>query len=75
MRFMLDPLGDHNHFPGLQPHRAITKSDGHLTLDNNEDFIRIRMVVPYKIAFEFDELEMIIVHPGNNFGCPLLGKP
>ena len=71
---MLDTLGHHNHFPGLQIYSTIPECNRHLSVKNDEDFVSIIEAEPYKVALKFNKLKVIIVHPGNNFRFPMVSK-
>ena len=43
----------------------ISEIHKHLPIEDYESLIRLRMAVPDKLAFEFDDLELIVIHFGD----------
>ena len=69
---MLDAFRHDKHLSRPQPHTSIPKINPHCSLYDKKDFIRLTMPVPDKIAFELDQLEMIVVHLGDDFRGPVV---
>ena len=69
---MLLALGHHEHLPRRQLDSAIPKLDAQHPLQHEEGLICIGMAMPDKIALQPHNLELVIVHFGDNFGLPLL---
>ena len=67
---VLHSLGNHIHLSLIQFNRVLFKLDAHLSLDDDEHFIGIGMVMPDKLAFDLDQFELVIVHLGNHLRCP-----
>jgi hypothetical protein len=55
-------------------HCSIAKIDPQNTVDHYEGLIRILVVVPNKIALQLHDLELVVVHFGNDLGLPLFVK-
>src|SRR5687768_18475027 len=71
-RLMLHPFGHYIHFTFVQRGYPISKMEIEMTLQDNEDIIRLRMVVPDELSLHFHDLEMIIVQLGNDLRGPVL---
>jgi hypothetical protein len=53
---------------------GITKIDGQLPLQDDEGFVSLRMLVPDEVALELHQLELVVVHLGDDLGCPLVAE-
>jgi len=62
------------HFTFTENNVPIAELNFQLTFQDHENFIGLRMIVPDELAMQFRDFEMIIIHPGNDLGLPLLGK-
>ncbi|EHP43050.1 hypothetical protein OR16_10783 [Cupriavidus basilensis OR16] len=51
---------------------AVAKIDAQRALQHDERLIGLDMVVPEKIAFDLDQLELVVVHFGDDFRRPVL---
>ncbi len=72
VRLVLDPLGNDEHLPRRHMDRAVAKVDPQLAVDHDERLIRILVVMPNEIAPQLHDLELIVVHPGDDLRPPLL---
>ena len=71
---MFYTFGYDKHFPIRQFYLAIPKIYAKISFQDNEGFVRVLVVMPYEVTFNFYDLELIIIHLRNNFRCPLLVK-
>lgn len=69
--FVLDTLWDHKHLARANAYCAIPKIYTELAIQNNESLISVLMIVPYEIPFDFDDLELLVVHFGNDLWLPM----
>src|SRR6185312_14862586 len=52
--------------------RAVAEIDAQLAVEDDEGLVGVLVVVPDEIAFEPHQLELVVVHLGDDFGRPLL---
>src|ERR1700693_3458977 len=69
---VLDAARHHEHFARRQMHRAVAEIDAQIALDDDERFVRILVIVPDEVALQLDDLEVIVVHFGDDLWLPLL---
>src|SRR5260221_6417262 len=69
---VLDALRHHEHLAAREMHRAVAKIDAKLPLEDEERLIALRMIVPHEIALELHDLELVVVHLGDDLRAPLL---
>ena len=69
---VLDPLRDNVQLACGKFDRAISKVDSEFPVDDNKRFVGIVVTMPDKVALQFDDLELIVVHLRNDFRSPLL---
>jgi hypothetical protein len=72
---MLHAFGNDVHFPGSERDDLVPELKRHGALENDEDFIRVRVRMPDKLALELDELELVVIHFGNDPGRPRFREP
>src|SRR5262249_39180403 len=73
-RLMLISFGHHEHLAGANRQIAVAKVNGHRAVDDDEDLVGVAMAVPDELAAELDELELVVVHPGNDLRRPMIGE-
>ncbi|AKZ63827.1 hypothetical protein F506_15175 [Herbaspirillum hiltneri N3] len=71
---MLDALGDHEHLAGLEMHCAVAKVDAQRAVEHDEDFVGVGVVVPDELALYLGQLELVVVHFGNDALRPVLAE-
>jgi hypothetical protein len=69
-RLVLHTLWNDEHLAGSDMDGAIAKIDPQLPFENDESFIRFRMIVPDEIPFDADEFELVVVHLSDDSGLP-----
>ncbi|MNC51072.1 hypothetical protein D3C75_1003490 [compost metagenome] len=69
---VLDAAGHNIEFPGVHMHAAIRQVDTQGAFQHQECFVGLRVRVPDEFAFDAHDLELVIVHLGNDPGAPLL---
>jgi hypothetical protein len=72
IRLVLDALRDDVHFARRDVHSAVTKIDAQDAVDHDESLIGIFVLVSNEIASQFDDLELVVIHFGDDFWLPLL---
>ena len=65
-RLVFNAFWNDEHFTFIQRDLATAKVNIEMTFHNDEDFIGLRVVVPDKFALHLGELEMIVVHLGDD---------
>src|SRR5256885_4653 len=71
---VLRAFGDHVELALAQQRMAITEVDAQLAIQHQEGFIRFGMRVPDELALHAHDLELVVVHLGNDAGAPLTGE-
>jgi hypothetical protein len=69
---VLDALWDHEHLPRRNMGRAIPKIDPEITFYHDERLIGIFMIVPNEVTLQLHDLELIVIHLGDDLWLPLL---
>src|SRR4029077_4080017 len=69
--FVLDTFRDKDHCSSREVDCAVTKIDPQRSLYNDECLVRVFMIVLNEIPLQFYNLELIVVHLGNDFRLPL----
>jgi hypothetical protein len=72
VRLVLHTLGNDEHLPRRHMDRAVAKIDPQIAVDHDERLIGIRVVMPNEIALQPHDLELIVVHLGDDLRPPLL---
>jgi hypothetical protein len=73
-RAVLDAAGYNEELSGPQGHVAIAHLDGQSSARDKEELVGVIVGMPNELAVELDHLDLIVVHPGNHLGRPLLGE-
>src|SRR3569833_438039 len=71
IRLVFDPLGHDEHFSRRHSDLTVAEIQAQRAVQDQESLIGVLMMVPDKIAFEFGDLELIVVHFGDNSRLPL----
>ena len=71
---MLDAARHHKHLAGFQIDAAVAEFDGHFTVDDDEYFVGIVVLVPDEFALQLDQLELVFVHLRNYARRPVLAE-
>src|SRR5262249_9713346 len=74
VRLVLYALRDDEHLARRQPDRTIAKIDPQSALEDDERLIRVLVIVPNEVALQPHELELVVVHFGDDLRLPLLVK-
>src|SRR5262245_40600829 len=69
---VLDAFRDDEHLSRRDVDMPVPEVDTQRPLDNQECFVRFRMIVPDEVALKPDELELVVVHLGDDARAPLL---
>jgi hypothetical protein len=72
--FMPCPFGHDEQFAGSDVDCSIGEIDAQLAIDYDKRLIRLWVVMPDKIALQFHDLELIVIHLRNNLRRPLFCK-
>src|SRR5262245_42553855 len=70
--FVLDASGNNEHFSRRDIDVAIAEVDAERSIQDDEGLVRIFVVVPDEVALQLDDLELIVVHLGDDLRLPLL---
>jgi hypothetical protein len=62
------------HFPGADLNRTVAQIDAQLALDDKESLVGVFVPVPNELTLQLHDLELIVVHFGDDPGLPLLGE-
>ena len=62
------------HLACVQRDGTVFKFNPHAAFDDDEHLVGVAVVVPDKLALNFDEFELIVVHFGDDFGRPVVRK-
>ena len=73
-RLVFHTFWNHIHFPFLDTHLSIMEVNGHFSAYNNEYLIGVLVVMPHKLTLKLHELEVAVVHLGNDLRGPVLGE-
>ena len=71
---VLHALWHDEHLARRQLDCAVTELDGHLPVDDDEHFVGIGMAVPDELTGDLDQLELVVVHLGDDARCPVIGE-
>src|SRR5262249_32662723 len=74
IRLVLNAFRNDEHLSRRHAGRAIAEVDPQNALQHDERLVRILMVVPDEVAAEPDDLELVVIHFGNDLRLPLLAK-
>ena len=64
---MLFTLWNHDHFSLIKLNLPFSEFDSHGTLQNNEGLIIIGVIMPCELTFDFQPLELVVIHFSNDF--------
>ena len=67
-----DAFRDDEHFSGAEGDVAVAKIQAERAVEDEESFVGVGVVVPDEVALQFDDLELVVVHLGDDFGGPLV---
>src|SRR5579859_1896668 len=73
-RQMLDAARNDHKLSRVQMYLAIAQFDKQVSGDDQEEFVLLFMMMPDKLALQFDELDMRIVQLAHNFRTPRIMK-
>lgn len=68
------PARDDEELALVQDHVSVSKSQGQLAFDYQEEFVFFLMMVPNKFAFDFRQLDVLSIKRSDNSGAPVLIK-
>jgi hypothetical protein len=54
--------------------RAVVEIYSQLSIDNDKCLIRFRVILPDKVAFKLNDLELVLIHFCNDFRLPVLSE-
>src|SRR5262249_44617631 len=69
---VLDAFRHDEHFSCRHVDMPVPEVDAQRPLDHQECFVRFGMLVPDEVALNLDDLELVVVHLGDDFWTPLL---
>ncbi len=71
---MFDAPGDDVHFAGGEGNGLVAEFQGHFAIQNDEDFVGVGVGMPDEFALDLGELELVVVHLGDDAGRPVFGE-
>ena len=74
MGFVFNTLGNHAQFTFTQFYRTIPEFNTHFAFNYDENFVRIFVVVPDKLALDFYKLELVVIHFRDYSRRPVFGE-
>src|SRR5271169_4359039 len=74
VRLVFDAFRNDEHFSLRNLDCTVAEIDAQVAVDYDERFIGILVIMPYEVALEIHELELIIVHFRNDSRRPMLGE-
>src|SRR5262249_24095425 len=69
-RLVFHPSWCNEHLTFRNPNRTVPKVDPQFPIHDDECLVCVLVVMPEEVSFQLHELELVIVHLGNNFGLP-----
>jgi len=72
IRLVFDALRHDEHFACRDMDRAVAKIDPQNAIEDDEGLVGVLVIVPDEIALELHDLELIVVHFGDDLRLPLL---
>jgi len=71
-RAVLDTFRDDKHFAWAKRNGPISQLNANPPLDNKEKIVRIVVLMPYELAFDFDDHEIVTVELSDDAWMPVL---
>src|SRR6266850_2179548 len=71
---VLDAARHDVHLARLQRDVAVAEVKHHLAVEDDENLVGVRVLVPDEVALDPGQLEVVVVHLGDDLGRPLLGE-
>jgi hypothetical protein len=72
IRLVFDAFRHDEHFARRHLDRAIAKIDPQHAVKDNERLVGLLVIVPDEVALQLHDLELVVVHLGDDLGLPLL---
>src|SRR5205807_7654941 len=69
---VLDPFRHDEHLALADNDATLSKANFHFTLEHQKYLVCVLVVVPHKLPFQLDELELVVVHLGHHARRPML---
>src|SRR6267143_7197198 len=69
---VLDAFGHDEHLARADHDATVSKTNFHFTLEHQKYLVGVLVVVPHKLPFQLDELELVVVHLGHHARRPML---
>lgn len=66
IRLVFNTLWNHVHFALRQLHIPISEIDSETAFQDDEGFICVFVVMPNELALEFNDLELVVIHLGDD---------
>ena len=72
IRLVLHSSADDIQFTSAQIDCSVAKVDPEYAIEHDESFVCVFVAVPYEVAFQANDLELVLVHFGDDLRLPLL---
>ncbi len=63
---VFDPFRHNEHLARADSNCTVSKTNFHFTLEYQKYLVCVLVVVPHKLSFQLDELELVVVHFGHD---------
>ncbi|OLT19875.1 hypothetical protein BJF81_07545 [Ornithinimicrobium sp. CNJ-824] len=72
---VLDATGHHEKLSWAEDDVSVTELDRELSVDHEEQFVGVLMGVPDEVTLDLDQLDLVVVDPGDQLRGPVVGEP
>src|SRR5690606_25825542 len=66
IRLVFDALWNHVHFTFGQLNMTVSEINSETAFQDYKGFIRVFVIMPHKLALNFNDLELIVIHFGDD---------
>lgn len=73
-RAVLDASRHDEELPGAEDDVSVTELDRQLSIDHQEQFVRVLVSVPDEITHDLDQLDLVVVEAGDQPRGPVVGE-
>jgi hypothetical protein len=71
---VFDAAWDYDAFAGIECDDVVSEFDAEASLEDEEEFVFVFMMVPGEFALHFDEFDLLIVQPCDHFWPPVFAE-
>jgi len=69
---VLHTFPNHKHLSRRKRYQSVSERDRHLAFHHDESLVGVHMLVPDKLPLNFHDLELVVVHLGDNSRRPMV---